>query len=79
MSDDQAKITVESAKVGKRGAVVIPARLRKKFGFEEGSSVLVEEGPDGVVISSTVSFRAQAEQLFFVLLTVSFSSLDTFR
>jgi len=45
----------ESAKVGKRGAVVIPAKLRKKFGIEEGSSVLVEEGPDGVLIRPAVT------------------------
>ena len=37
-------------KVGKRGTIVIPARLRRRFGIEEGSVVLVEEGPDGVVI-----------------------------
>jgi AbrB family looped-hinge helix DNA binding protein len=45
----------ESAKVGKRGAVVIPAKLRRKFGIEEGSSVLVEAGPDGVVIRPAVT------------------------
>jgi AbrB family looped-hinge helix DNA binding protein len=45
----------ESARVGKRGAVVIPARLRKKFGIEEGSSVLVEEGPNGLVIRPAVT------------------------
>lgn len=44
-----------AAKVGKRGTVVIPAKLRKKFGIEEGSSVLVEEGPDGVVIRPAVT------------------------
>ena len=38
------------SKVGKRGTIVIPARLRRRFGLEEGSVVLVEEGPDGVVI-----------------------------
>jgi AbrB family looped-hinge helix DNA binding protein len=55
MSDNQARIMGETAKVGKRGAVVIPAKLRKKFGIEEGSSVLVEEGPDGVVIRPAVT------------------------
>ncbi len=45
----------QAAKVGKRGTVVIPARLRKKFGIEEGSSVLVAEGPDGVVIRPAVT------------------------
>ena len=27
----------ETSKVGKRGAVVIPARLRKRFGIQEGA------------------------------------------
>src|SRR6266581_2193596 len=49
----------EPAKVGKRGTVVIPARLRKKFGIEEGSSVLVEEGPDGVVIRPAVTLPVE--------------------
>jgi AbrB family looped-hinge helix DNA binding protein len=50
----------ESAKVGKRGAVVIPAKLRRKFGIEEGSSVLVEEGPEGVVIRPAVTVPVEA-------------------
>lgn len=45
----------ESAKVGKRGAVVIPARLREKYGFEEGSSILFEDGAGGVVIRPAIT------------------------
>lgn len=45
----------ESAKVGKRGAVVIPAKLRKKYGFKEGSSILFEDGAGGVVIRPAVT------------------------
>ena len=45
----------EPSKVGKRGAVVIPAKLRKKYGFEEGSSILFEDGPGGVVIRPAVT------------------------
>ncbi len=40
----------ETGKVGKRGTVVIPARLRRRFGFEEGSLVIAEEAPGGVLI-----------------------------
>jgi AbrB family looped-hinge helix DNA binding protein len=46
-----------SAKVGKRGAVVIPAPLRKKYGLKAGSSVLFEEGPSGVVIRPAMTAR----------------------
>jgi AbrB family looped-hinge helix DNA binding protein len=45
----------EAARVGKRGTVVIPAKLRRRFGFEEGSSVLMEGGPDGVLIRPAVT------------------------
>jgi AbrB family looped-hinge helix DNA binding protein len=40
----------ETARIGKRGTVVIPARLRQRFGLEEGSLVLLEEGPAGLTI-----------------------------
>ena len=49
----------DSAKVGKRGTVVIPAKLRKKFGIEEGSSVLVEEGQGGVVVRPAVTLPVE--------------------
>ena len=45
---------MESAKVGKRGAIVVPARLRKRFGIEEGSIVVAEETADGVLIRPAV-------------------------
>ena len=45
----------EPAKVGKRGAVVIPAKLRRKYGFTEGSSILFEDGPGGLVIRPAVT------------------------
>jgi AbrB family looped-hinge helix DNA binding protein len=41
---------MESAKVGKRGAIVVPAKLRKRFGIEEGSIVIAEEKDDGILI-----------------------------
>jgi AbrB family looped-hinge helix DNA binding protein len=39
-------VNVEASRVGKRGAVVIPARLRKRFGLEEGAFVIAEERPE---------------------------------
>ena len=41
---------VEASRVGKRGTVVIPARLRKRFGLEEGAFVIAEERPEGILI-----------------------------
>jgi AbrB family looped-hinge helix DNA binding protein len=40
----------ETTKVGKRGTVVIPAGLRRKYGFEEGVLVLAEGRPEGVLL-----------------------------
>ncbi len=39
-----------ASKVGKRGTVVIPVRLRERFGLMEGSFVVAEERADGVLI-----------------------------
>lgn len=40
----------QTAKVGRRGTVVIPAELRRKFGISEGSTVIAEEREDGILI-----------------------------
>jgi AbrB family looped-hinge helix DNA binding protein len=41
---------LEASRVGKRGTVVIPARLRRRFGIEEGGFVIAEEREDGILI-----------------------------
>jgi len=45
---------MESAKVGKRGAIVVPAKLRRRFGIEEGTVVIAEEREDGILIRPAV-------------------------
>jgi len=45
----------ELSKVGKRGTIVLPARLRRRFGIEEGSLVVAEEREDGVLIRPAVA------------------------
>lgn len=45
---------MESAKVGKRGAVIVPAKLRKRFGIEEGTLVTAEETEDGILLRPAV-------------------------
>ena len=44
----------ESAKVGKRGAIIVPAKLRKRYGIEEGSIVVAEGTEDGILIRPAV-------------------------
>jgi len=46
--------TLEPARIGKRGAFVIPARLRKRFGIREGSIVIAEEREDGILVRPAV-------------------------
>lgn len=50
----------EPARVGKRGAIVIPARLRKRFGIEEGTLVVFDEEQDGVLIRPAVAIPVEA-------------------
>lgn len=45
---------MESAKVGKRGAIVVPAKLRKRYGIEEGTMVTAEAREDGILIRPAV-------------------------
>lgn len=45
---------MEAAKVGKRGTIVVPAKLRKRFGIEEGSMVTAEAREDGILIRPAV-------------------------
>ena len=45
----------EVTRVGKRGTVVIPAPLRKRYGLDEGREVLVEETADGLMLRPAVT------------------------
>ncbi len=50
----------ETSRVGNRGAVVIPSALRRRFGIEEGSLVLAEERPDGILIRPAVALPLES-------------------
>jgi AbrB family looped-hinge helix DNA binding protein len=36
--------------VGKRGTIVTPAKIRERYGLEEGSPMIIEEREDGILI-----------------------------
>src|SRR5438270_9082445 len=55
----QAGGEMESAKVGKRGAIIVPAKLRKRYGIEEGTLVTAEPLEDGVLIRPAVVFPVE--------------------
>jgi AbrB family looped-hinge helix DNA binding protein len=40
----------EPTRVGKRGTIVLPARMRRRYGFAEGTMVVAEEAEYGVLL-----------------------------
>ena len=45
----------ETSKVGKRGTLVIPAKLRNRFGLKEGSLVIAEETTEGILLRPAIA------------------------
>ena len=45
----------EKLKIGKRGVITLPARLRKKYGMSESDDLLVEETEDGLLLKPMTS------------------------
>jgi AbrB family looped-hinge helix DNA binding protein len=43
-----------ASRVGRRGTVVLPAKLRRRLGIEEGSFVVAEEREGGILIRPAV-------------------------
>ncbi|MGH7564420.1 MAG: AbrB/MazE/SpoVT family DNA-binding domain-containing protein [Gemmatimonadota bacterium] len=46
---------METGRIGKRGTYVIPAKLRRRYGLEEGALVIAEERPEGVLLRPAVA------------------------
>ncbi len=44
-----------ATRIGKRGTLVIPAKLRRVFGLEEGSEVIAEETEEGILIRPAIT------------------------
>jgi AbrB family looped-hinge helix DNA binding protein len=49
----------ETTKVGKRGTVVIPAGIRRQYGFEEGSLLVAESREEGVLLRPAVTLPVE--------------------
>jgi AbrB family looped-hinge helix DNA binding protein len=45
----------ETVTVGKRGIIVIPASLRRRFGLHEGDLLITEDHGDGILIIPAVA------------------------
>lgn len=50
----------ETSKVGKRGTIVIPAKLRRRFGIREGTLVIAEERAEGILIRPAVAIPVES-------------------
>jgi AbrB family looped-hinge helix DNA binding protein len=44
----------DSIRVGKRGAIVLPAALRRQYGFEEGATIIAEPTEEGILLRPAV-------------------------
>ena len=46
---------METSRVGKRGTVVVPAKLRQRFGLEEGTLLIAEEQSGGILLRPAIA------------------------
>jgi AbrB family looped-hinge helix DNA binding protein len=49
----------EITKIGKRGTVVIPAAMRRRFALNEGDTVIIEECEDGLSVRPAVALPVE--------------------
>jgi len=52
---------MQTVLVGKRGTIVIPAKMRKRYRLDEGSSMLFEEREDGILMRPAVTTPVDVE------------------
>ncbi len=50
---------MEASKLGRNGTLVIPAKLRRRYGLEEGGMVVFEESEDGIHIRPAVAMAVE--------------------
>jgi AbrB family looped-hinge helix DNA binding protein len=70
---------MQTSRIGKRGVVVIPANLRKKYGLNEGDIVIAEAGSEGILIKPAVTLPVEMyskERIAEFLLTNSINDSD---
>lgn len=46
---------METSRVGKRGTVVVPVKLRQRFGLKEGDLLITEEREDGILFRPAIT------------------------
>jgi AbrB family looped-hinge helix DNA binding protein len=53
---------MESARVGKGGAIIVPAKLRKRFGTHEGTVLITEARHDGILLRPAMPLEEYSPQ-----------------
>lgn len=48
-----------TSRLGRRGTLVIPSAMRKRFRLDEGALVIAEERPDGILIRPAVAIPVE--------------------
>lgn len=46
---------METIRVGKRGTIVVPVKMRQRFGLKEGDLLISEEREDGILLRPAVA------------------------
>ena len=52
---------MQTVVIGKRGTVVIPAKMRKRYKLDEGSPMLMEEREDGILMRPATTTPVDVE------------------
>jgi AbrB family looped-hinge helix DNA binding protein len=52
---------METVVIGKRGTIVIPARIRERYKLGEGSPIFIEERDDGILMRPAVAEPLEVE------------------
>jgi AbrB family looped-hinge helix DNA binding protein len=52
---------MQTVLIGKRGTIVIPSKIRKRYKLDEGSPMLIEEREDGILMRPAVTTPIEVE------------------
>jgi len=52
---------MQTITLGKRGTLVIPAKIRKRYRLDEGNPMLIEEREDGIFLRPAVTTPIEVE------------------
>ncbi len=52
---------MQTVLMGKRGTVVVPAKMRERYRMNEGSPLLIEERPDGLLLRPSITTPIESE------------------